>query len=276
MSRCEICIDKRCKGEKNCNCETCDKKDICYRVLKPTIRITNKCTERCEHCCFSSGPESNLHMSVEKAQEINIFLEKNGIKQINLMGGEFFCNPQWEYVMGCIVKGLDKVRVVSNSDWAGNEKEPVKVISFFGSNRNCYLALSKDEWHTNKNVSKAVEILSENRISHVVSDTEEKYDHLVPTGRNKFETGFYGMFGCYCDNPEKLYSFLIDEVGNIHKCPMGGLIYANTEEYLEGGFCHRFVDIGEKFRKAMIMSCRQCRRIIDKLDKEKGYDYGQL
>lgn len=52
-----------------------------------------------------------------------------------------------------------------------------------------------------------------------------KDESIVPVGRasGKYIGGTYDMFGCYCQNPENMYSFLIDEKGNIYKCSFGVL-----------------------------------------------------
>ena len=49
-------------------------------------------------------------MSTETASKIKMFLINNNInKRINIMGGEFFCNPDWkEIIEGEVIRQLDK------------------------------------------------------------------------------------------------------------------------------------------------------------------------
>ena len=81
---CDICLEEKCDGKHDCHCDTCSLKDKCYRKLHATIRITNKCTQECSHCCFASSPKSNIMMSIEKAKEIAKFFIVNSLHQLNL------------------------------------------------------------------------------------------------------------------------------------------------------------------------------------------------
>lgn len=87
---CDICIDEPCKGEKNCDCDNCEKKEECPRKLSATIRITMQCTQSCGHCCFECSPETKTHMSTEQAEKVSRFLRNNHFHYANVMGGEFF------------------------------------------------------------------------------------------------------------------------------------------------------------------------------------------
>lgn len=97
MNRCDICVDPRC-NKKHCNCDTCKNITKCNKFLNPTIRITDKCTQSCKHCCYSCSPDNNTMMSIDMAKQIKQFLTNNNIKACTLMGGEFFMHPQWKHV----------------------------------------------------------------------------------------------------------------------------------------------------------------------------------
>ena len=90
INRCNICIEEQCKGAKNCNCETCSKISECTKYLKPTLRITRKCTQHCSMCCFSCSPKESEMMTVETAKQVAEFYENNNISYTQIMGGEFF------------------------------------------------------------------------------------------------------------------------------------------------------------------------------------------
>ena len=80
-------------------------------------------------------------MSISTAIDVNAFLINNGMRDINLMGGEFFCNPYLENNMNVLIKGLKIVRLVTNGDWAGNEFLKKKVIKFLKKYQECTFPL---------------------------------------------------------------------------------------------------------------------------------------
>ncbi len=263
MKPCDICLEKVCKakgGVGTCDCKNCATRDTCPRKLRATIRITLKCTQACSHCCFESSPAKETHMSVETAKNIAEFLTKNEVFSVNLMGGEIFCNPDWREILDLIIPTVTCARIVSNSDWADHEKDFVKHLTKFN---NCYVSLSKDKWHNNKNIEKAEKLLNENDIICKTSDLEESEYGLVPIGRAEYSGGLYSMMGCYCHNPQKQYSFLIDETGKIYKCNFGVWDYADVGEYLQGGFAARFKEFNKVFYNTFIPNCGRCIRAYE-------------
>lgn len=273
MKPCDICLEEKCEGRHDCHCDTCNLKDKCYRQLKPTIRITNRCTQECSHCCFESSPKSNVMMSVEAAEKIAKFIKNNGIKYLNLMGGEFFCNPDWFEIYSNLISAAEFSRLVTNGDWVNNMKVKTQLatlVSLFGN--KMYFCISKDIWHTNKNVEAAEAYLKEiGAIVRVATEEQTTKQSIVPVGRawGQYISGIYDSMGCYCDNPENMYTFLIDEVGNIYKCAFGILCYAHIEDYLEGGFSKMFKEANMKFYKVFIPSCLSCYSFIS----SQGKDY---
>src|SRR5574343_1137609 len=153
-SPCDICVDPQCGGKRNCNCTTCERRTSCYRLagLKPTIRITRRCTQQCNHCCFECSPNENEMMSVAMARNIGQFCQMNNIRYTEIMGGEFFCNPDWYEILDVLSVGMKRVRLVSNGDWAGSPELALKVLSFLRSHSQFHVGISKDCWHTNKYV----------------------------------------------------------------------------------------------------------------------------
>jgi len=222
-----------------------------------TIRLTLKCTQTCSHCCFECSPQKETHMSVDMAKKIALFLVKNKINSTNLMGGEIFCNPNWREILDVLVPATKYTRIVSNGDWAINGEKFAEYLTKFN---NCYVSLSKDKWHTNKNIIKAKNLLIKNKILYNISNLKESEFNLVPIGRAEFSSGLYSMFGCYCYNPEKHYSFLIDEVGKIFKCDFGVWDYDYIYNYLTGGFKARFKEFNKVFYGQFMASCSRCIR----------------
>ena len=243
---CDICLEETCEGRHDCHCDTCSLKSECYRHLHPTIRITNRCTQKCDHCCFTSHPGSNIMMTIEQSEKTAQFLKNNGIETVNLMGGEFFCNPDWFKVLSNLISAVDFARLVTNGDWVNNMNVKVQLatlVSLFG--KKMYFCISKDMWHTNKNVEAAKAYLEEiGAIVRVATEDQTTRQSIVPVGRarGQYISGIYDMMGCYCQNPENMYSFLINEEGDIYKCGFGMLRYASIDDYLDGGFRKRFKD----------------------------------
>jgi len=258
MKTCDICLEKECKaknGVGTCNCETCAVQKECNRKLRATIRITLKCTQACKHCCFESSPTKDTHMTVDSAKKIAQFLIKNEIYSVNLMGGEIYCNPDWREILDIIIPTVRYARIVSNGDWAVDEKDFAKYIS---KHPNAYIVISKDQWHTNANIKKAEVLIKKSNIPTLTSDLKESDFSLVPIGRATYNDGLYSMFGCWCHNPEHQYSFLIDEAGSIFKCGFGVWDYAVVDDYLDGGFAARFKEFNKAFYGTFIPNCSRC------------------
>lgn len=272
INPCDICLDdKDCnKTNHKCNCSTCKHKHECRKFLHPTIRITTKCTQTCEHCCFSCSPSSSRMMSIETAKEIALFLQNNDIKSLNVMGGEFFCNPDWYEILNMFLSTGAHMRLVSNSDWADNDtvKDNLCLLKITYGDM-LHISISKDIYHTNVNVASAGKFLSKNQFSYDIGiyDTNYKEDNIVPIGRGQLFFGIYSLFSCYCQNPQHMYSFLIDEDGTIFKCSFGCLDYATVQEYMKGGFAKRFKEYNQKFYATFISSCKSCVRMCTQGDR---------
>lgn len=264
---CDICLEKNCgHKEDGCNCSTCKSNDCCpkYIGLSVTIRITTKCTQSCSHCCFSCSPDSNAFMSVETSKKIGLFLKNNPIYNINLMGGEIYCHPQYQEILKNLIPNVTIARIVTNADWAEDHPEFAKFVSQF---KNAYVSISKDKYHTNKNNDAAEALLKENDVICKIADLEEKGTDKtfgmmgnIPIGRSIYEDGFYSSFGCYCQNPEHQYSFMINEQGDIHKCGFEVWKYDNIDDYIDGGFSERFKYFNKVFYSTFIPNCASCIR----------------
>jgi hypothetical protein len=200
----------------------------------------------------------DTHMTIKMAKKVSAFLKNNEVQMVNLMGGEIFCNPHWKKILDLIIPSVPLVRIVSNGDWIEGCPEFAEYLTKF---KNCYVSISKDEWHNMKNVDKALKVLKENNILFNTPKHEEKEENLVPVGRAELSGfGFYGTFGCYCHNPEKQYSFLIDEKGDIFKCGFGIWNYDSIDTYVDGGFTTRFKEFNKVFYGVFIPSCSSCIR----------------
>ena len=249
---CDICIDHKCGEYENpsCNCAECESAHCCPKLLglSATIRITDKCTQSCAHCCFSCTPKSDKFMSITTATNIAKFLKNNPVHDVNLMGGEIYCHPRYKQILEHIIPSVKIARVVSNGDWADDHPAFADFLAKF---ENVYVSLSKDRWHTNKHVEKAVELLKAAGVTYKVETPEQDNDkNIVPAGRGELvDNFFYSTFACYCHNPEQMYNFMINETGEIFKCGFEQWNYAK-----------RFKEFHKVFHDTFIPSCAACIR----------------
>lgn len=260
MKPCDICLTEECGGKKSCNCETCKHSKDCYKSLSPTIRITTKCTQKCSHCCFECSPDKNDFMSLETAKQISDFLYNNEIKQCSIMGGEFFCHPNWKEIFDLILPKVNYCRIVTNGDWASNT-DTVEFLTKYKNKIN--VSISEDKWHQNNFTKEAKEQCEKYEINWNIPTAEMGSDEvIVPVGNSKWESAtLYGMFATYCSNPKRQYSFLIDENGVIYKCGFGVWDYADVKDYIDGGFAERFKEFNKVFYNTFIPNCLRCSRV---------------
>lgn len=272
MTPCDYCIEEQCrklgKEPGSCNCSSCAEKNSCNKKLRPTIRITLTCTQSCSHCCFKCSPKKTDNMSIETASNVTQFLSMHNIDDINLMGGEVFCNQDWYHIIKMFASVVKQVRIVSNGDFP---ESFAKGISEFN---NVFLSISNDRWHTNRNVDRAAGYCIKYGIPfNVASEEQTLADSVVPVGRADIsDGGFYSTFGTYCSNPIHRYSFLIDEIGEIYKCPFGLWDFANVDDHLsEPSFFPVFKEKFQLFLKTFIPNCHRCATAHSMLRKRKHH-----
>ena len=199
-------------------------------------------------------------MTVDMSKRVAKFLANNDVAYANVMGGEFFCNPQWYEILDNIANSVYHLRIVSNGDWVKSGADKAKLRDFINKHRDkLTVSISKDNYHNNKNVDEAENWLSKQNVSYNIgTDDMMQEDKIVPLGRGMSSYGFYSFAGCFCENPTQQYSFLIDEQGKIYKCAMGSWNYTTVDEYINGGFNKKFKEFNTKFYNIFIPSCGQC------------------
>lgn len=259
---CDICLDEKCGGTKSCNCQTCSHQKECRKYLHPTIRITTKCTQSCSHCCFSCSPEKTLMMSLEMAKSIAQFLKANQIISLNVMGGEFYCNPNWYDILSTWLEINCHIRLVSNGDWACHPTVKAQLLKLHHMYpKQFHISISNDKFHTNQYITEANTFLTNYGFDYNIGSTsQDTEDTLLPLGNAQDIYNLYAFGVCYCHNPQHQYSFMIDETGNIYKCSFGVLQYDNIHNFTDGGFAARFKEFNKKFYNIFLPSCTSCIR----------------
>ena len=252
MTPCDYCYDGKCKGKLEC-----DEKHTAWKLLKPTIRITTKCTQSCDHCCFSCSPDRNDMMTVEQARKVAEFLHKYDILYANVMGGEFFCNPDWKEIMSLLLKEIKMMRIVTNGDWVTRDdvKEGIKEFVNQDKSKTIFFCVSADRWHNGKNIESAVTWLKENNIQGEAGKMEERA--VVPIGRGFLYSTFFSSLGCYCRHKDQRYSFLINENGDVYKCPFGLYRIFNVG-MTDKNFFEKFKKFNSALYDIFIPSCVTC------------------
>lgn len=200
-------------------------------------------------------------MSRDTAADVAQFLKNNDISTITIMGGEFFCHPDWESVLEIIISESNAkyVRLVTNGDWAAQKSnETLNAIEPYKDFLK--ISISEDQWHTNENVTAAADACEKRKfIWNFPTEEQRSVNSIVPVGRgDTYSFSFSAMFSCYCDDPRHKYSFLIDEMGDIFKCAMGVWRYTDVLENLNGGFTQMFRDYNTRFYKNFRPNCKSC------------------
>jgi hypothetical protein len=123
-------------------------------------------------------------MNIEMAKDVATFIKSNKVCDLNVMGGEFFCNPYWYEILSILVDSTHSMRLVTNGDWVIDNEIADKVVEFINLNKNkVRIAISKDKWHTNKNIEKAEEYIKQTgALYHVALPSETTDSSIVPFG----------------------------------------------------------------------------------------------
>ena len=198
-------------------------------------------------------------MLPDTARRIGEFLEANKITSINVMGGEFFCNQDWLHVLIYLGHGR-KMRLVTNGDWYPNQKVKNDLLELASRTPGLNVAISYDKWHINKYTFHAKNYLDNEGIYYTTAEWNGS-EGVVPIGRAKFEYGEYSTFSCYCEEPRRKYSIMIDEEGNIAKCVFGLYNFSHINDHIGGGFDHVFKKFGTQFYKVFRGNCVACQRM---------------
>lgn len=271
---CDFCRGKDCGGKRDCDCASCTLVDECPRFPAPTVRITDKCTQACSHCCFSCSPKGTRMMAADTAGKVAAFCGLIGVRRVNMMGGEFFLNPDWETIARHFVLAGLRVGIVTSGDFVVDKTVVTALVRLSGEGR-VLIRVSEDSWHHNRNVDRACAALASAGVAFVRQDSGQDtgrgmFDNpVVPLGRSEFDSGtLFSSMACWCSHPEHHVSFMIDEDGTVSRCPFGLFKVGNVAdgEAARDGLIRTI----KAMDKAFIPSCRTCARIHDDIERKKA------
>lgn len=207
----------------------CDKWRVSDLSTACIVRVTNQCDQRCQHCCFRSGPGQMDQLSVETCKKINVWVPEGVV--LNIMGGEFSILDNYPEMLVAMSRDRSHIRLVTNGLWARCDTD-----KFFDAMRSikaagcCHIdvAISEDSWHKSDS-SYAIELLE--NFGHVVSliRAGELYKNdILPLGR-AWDNHIVPT-ECLVCSCESMCSMIITENGMLGKCPHGYLPHKHFSE----------------------------------------------
>ena len=126
------------------------------------IIIDEKCNIQCEHCCFSSGPNSTMHLDdstilsiVDEAMQID------QITAVGLSGGEAMLRKDLVLeVVRRVSNAGKKATLTSNGFWGVTDKKAERLVKELLCAGLSFLTISYDDFHS--------DLLSSVRVSNVL------------------------------------------------------------------------------------------------------------
>ncbi|MBD3671116.1 MAG: arsenosugar biosynthesis radical SAM protein ArsS [Gammaproteobacteria bacterium] len=64
------------------------------------VNLGYRCNQQCQHCHVNAGPKRKEEMSRETIDDVLTFIDKQGIKILDITGGAPEMNPQFNYLVG--------------------------------------------------------------------------------------------------------------------------------------------------------------------------------
>lgn len=198
---------------------------------------TYKCNFRCDHCCFSCGPNKKGYLPFSTLDE---FLDKfGGDEFINYCGGETFLHPEWDKQLDLLSYHTGSIRVVTNGTrFITKKKNTTACLDKFlnvvveNFDVNFQLQISNDEFHRDEfykmfgyQLKEAIDIIKwrieDNYIQNLVLQEDyrdRQIRQFVPLGRAK-ENGVYDYDGCCAlEEDGSGIELSLDPFGRIYSC----------------------------------------------------------
>ena len=112
-----------------------------YKPLHVSIEVTDYCNFRCKHCYVSSCPERLSKISYEDMVKLIDKLWNNGVKVIELTGGECTTHPQFRQILKYASDKFNLVSIISNGYLIGKDES---LADFIGNLNNVTAQISID------------------------------------------------------------------------------------------------------------------------------------
>ena len=205
------------------------------------IQITDKCNMTCQHCCFSCGPKSGLHMSEKTFFQAVSLCEERG-SYITIGGGEPTLHPKFWNFIGYLMSRAHRlndeitISLVTN----GKRTEDALALAALAKKGILDVELSVDQYHQQVD-ERVVKAFTRKQRPYGYDSTIPQGDYpdlrnirtvtgIISQGRGKDISG--AKPGCSC--PEEL----VDTSGNIWGCgckdfPLGTVFDPNFPEGFE-------------------------------------------
>lgn len=150
----------------------CSGNENAFYPLHATFEIIETCNFSCDHCYYSSSPDKKGRISLEDAIVIMDKLKANGVKIIELTGGECTIHPNFPEILDYASKNFNMVAIITNGYQIGKSERIAEAVYSKG---NVVVQVSIDgieethdifRKHTNafKEAVKAVKVLREHGI----------------------------------------------------------------------------------------------------------------
>jgi len=187
------------------------------------IRVTNRCNERCSHCCFRSGPECVGQLSTQDCELLNVWSPSR--VNINTMGGELTILDDYPEMLMSLASGRKKTAIVTNGQWCYDKQATQKFLASVdavcGVCEEVLVGISNDKWHQ-KFGRRALRRFREHGSSAIlIQGPEVSDDKLLPIGR-AWDNGLAGkVVEACCGCCQETGQLTVIETGMITLCPLG-------------------------------------------------------
>lgn len=112
-----------------------------FQPLHLTLEIIETCNFSCDHCYYSSSPFKKGILPVEDAIRIMDRAHENGVRAIELTGGECTIHPGFREIFAHASRTFGLVAVITNGYRIGNDEE---LAEFVGRRPNVVVQISVD------------------------------------------------------------------------------------------------------------------------------------
>ena len=114
------------------------------------IDFTAKCNARCDHCCVSSAPDAEQHLTDDQVDNIiTEALQLPEVREIGFTGGELMLyRPRLLHLIQRVTSSGRSATLVTNGFWAVTPKMAAKVVDELFSAGLRSLTISYDDFHS--------------------------------------------------------------------------------------------------------------------------------